>query len=70
MKATRKFVAQAGFQFQKLTPEELAVKLQSVPTSNLAVLRDAARQFAADLLPQDVELIVSSVTAEIDRRWA
>jgi hypothetical protein len=68
--ANRRFVIEAITQFNRLTPEELAVKVQGVPTSNLAVLRDAVRIHAGTLLPQDVEMVVRVVTVEIERRWA
>ena len=69
--ASRKLVRDAAMEFNRLSPEQLAEKLKGVPTRNLAVLRDAAREYGAlgVILPQDVTLIAGAITTEINRRW-
>ena len=71
MIANRKFIQQVVMEFNALTPAELAAKLEPIPTCNLVVTRDAARNFAGTvILQKDADMIAAAVTVEIDRRWA
>lgn len=74
---TRRLVANRAFmlalvrEWNAITPDELAAKLRDVPTRNLVVAREAAREFDAMgvILPADVRMVEVAVTTEIDRRW-
>lgn len=75
MIATRTFVQTAIREFNRMTADELSANLANVSASNLSVLRDAVRAYAAtdynnSFSDAMTNHVVDSITAEINRRWA